>query len=420
MMHSTAFPQAGAETRYTALAGVIAVAAPVLVAAQPLLPDAIQPLVIFGRLVVAPLVILILLRRAFHWPTLLLILELILLTGYVSIEERGNHFALVALSLLGSIVGFRFGTELVKQRYAQSVWHYLILGVTIVNLVTITIYASALLELIDIQPLLEVTQRDEAFGISRFSLGNAIEMPYVLTALLYAGVRSADPDRSYLPVTIVNLVTALLSESRIVVVVAALIVARQLIRSRLPTQLATVVLLLSLATWGWIFVEPTISSLLLRYGGEDFGSRKDREFLLSLVLGNIGPLSLIVGGGLTSSAQLMYETTGVYRSVESVALQLLFEVGVLGVALIAATLLAGRDLHQRVGLRPSVIAWLLWIQLLLFLPIFTLMPFAAFALGAVSLSGRANGPYLGSVRAQVSSPSGFVLSGTRSPRRKGP
>lgn len=372
-----------------------ALAVPALAIFQPLLPSAVENSVLYLRLIGAPVLVAVLLRRSLYVPALALLAALILLTGYRGLTEQPRDFALVNVSLFGSLIAFRLGAFAASTlRDLSRIWRSLIIGVSLVNAATLLIYALALQGVIDLEVLLTLTQKEVDLGLSRFSLGNAIEVPFIVTALLYAGIRCGPANRTHLVAATLNMATAVVSESRIVFVIAALILLRELARGSWRTLLVLAVVLVIggvlVGDAGSELVSPIADSLSARFAGEDYGSGDDRAWLVGFVLSSIEPLQLLFGGGVTAGARLLLETTGQYRTVESALLQALFEVGVIGIGLmLAAMLFDARGRMTRLN-RPSLALALLWIQALFFLPVTHLLPLAAFAIGALTAAPHGN------------------------------
>jgi hypothetical protein len=132
-------------------------------------------------------------------------------------------------------------------------------------------------------------------------------------------------------------------------------------------------------------VQAFADSIIARLGGNDAGSTDDRRILVSHLLSAISPLQLLVGDGLTAGAEFLFRSTGEYRSVEAMALQLPFELGLLGTLLVVTALLGHAGYAPPNWRRPSAITAIMWIQCLFFLPINNLMPVTALALGALSV-----------------------------------
>lgn len=377
-------PVGSSEHRLLRLAARVA---PTLVVLQPLIGGTFASLILFARMLLLPIGLAALLRRANHGPTLLLLLSLVVATGYEGIAFRSQDYFIVFTAIFGSIVLYRAGVIVASRDGGQANWEALVHGISLLNMVTLGVLGAATIGLIDLAALFEPLQRDLDFGLARFSLGNPIEVPFVASAVLYAALRHAPADRNHLGAALLNLTTAVISESRIVVLIALLIFAEQWMRSRPGAKLVSTAALVGLMAWSGDLLMPLVESITARFAGQDFGSGEDRAFLINAVLHGLDPLTLWAGNGLTSGAELIRQVAGTYRTVESALLQMVYEVGVVGLALAAAALRLGLPPHRPASPWTHPVTLLLWVQLLLFLPVSNLMPMAAFALGALAVAG---------------------------------
>jgi len=385
-------PAANAPARdWPGPAALVSFAAPFLLVFQPLLPLPLEWLTIYGRLILAPLLVALLLPRTQTWPALLALVALVVSTGYEAVMMRGNDFAILFCSLVGSVVLFRFGAWAAPRRDWSSVWRALVIGVSLANALTLLTYLAVVEEYIDVVALLEALNKVDPseHGIARFSLGNAIQTPFMLSALLYAGIVSGgQSDRGHLWAATLNLATAVMSQSRLVIVISLLLFGREFIRSGGVARALTAAALVAVLAYSWDPVQAMFESIGSRFGGEDFGSTDDRLFLFQHVVSGLTPLQILVGDGLTAGAEYMRRTRGEYRTVEAVILQLPFEVGVVGILVIAAGAFVRQGSAIPPWRRPTLITLLMWIQCLVFLPIFNLSPVIAVALGALSVKSH--------------------------------
>lgn len=367
-----------------------AVMAPLLFVLQPLVHPLLANVSIYGRLLLGPLLVALLLPRLQVWSGLLLLTALLLATGLAPIAERLNEFGVLACSLLGTVVMFRFGAWLGPRPNSQQIWRAFVVGVTLANLVSMAIYAALLGGYLDPVAFLESINKDDPReqGLNRFSLGNAIEMPFMLTALLYAGVVHGRRPTGHAFPAALNLVAAVISQSRIVILMALLLLLRELLRSRPSTWLAILALGTSLIAASWEKVSALGESILLRLSGEDFGSTDDRAFLFGHVIAAIDPRHLLFGDGLTSAASLLERSIGEYRTVEAIVLQLPYEIGLIGVAVMLICGFSSNFSHRARMRAVTPIGLLAWIQFLAFLPVTTMSPVLGFALGAITLGLR--------------------------------
>jgi hypothetical protein len=362
----------------------VVLAAPVTLVLQPFVPGLIQAGFLVARFILLPLALLVFRPREMDWLSFIALGMLVLATGFPGMAERTRFFWLGAGSLLGSVILFRAGLAVASDRRWDRIWVALANGVTVVNIMTLLALAGAIMGLFDPKTLLQLVQHDAVMGLDRFALGNAIEIPYVMCALLYAAIRCAPRGRTFPLAALLNLITAIISQSRLVVLMALLIFLGQWGgASRRWRWTYAVCLLVAL----YLFrdaVTTGLEPLLRRFGGQDYGSKEDRGFLVRTVFAGSGPFSLILGSGLTSSALLIQKVTGVYRTVENLVAEMLYELGFCGLLLIPTAMFRGgrKTCLRMPGFRPVV--WLIVIEQLFFMPIFYTMPLVFFAMGVLS------------------------------------
>lgn len=361
---------------------------PALFILQPLLGPVFAKSVMLFRVVGLPLAVVLFRPRTLHWPTLMAFTFLVLLTGYLGIVDHPNDFFQLTIDLFSCIALFRFGIEAAGTPQFQRAWAALVHGVTLINLITLATLAAALLNLVDIVRIYSFFNRDMIIGLDRFSLGNAIEVPFTLTALLYAGMRCASRKQTFLLAAFINLVTAAISQSRLVVLIGLGIFIEEYFRCGGKARILSLVALVASLAYYWKFTSPVLDSILERFGGNDYGSAQDRHYYLNVVMGHLAPRTLLIGEGLTSSSILLEKLTGTFHTVEAVLLQLIYELGIPGTTLLGVCLVAGFPSSVRLsrGIRPIV--WLLWGELLLLVPMFSLVPLITFSLGALAIDIR--------------------------------
>jgi hypothetical protein len=393
---SAPYPVGGAddERRLRRVAIALATLAPLLFVLQPLAPPWIANISIYGRLLLGPLLVALLLPRLQVWPGLLLLSALLLATGLAPITERLNEFGVLSCSLLGTVVMFRFGAWLGPHPHSQQFWRALVVGVTLANLISMAIFGALLGGHLDPIAFLESINKDDPReqGLNRFSLGNAIEMPFMLTALLYAGVVHSRRSTGYAFPATLNLVAAVVSQSRLVILMALLVLLRELIRSRPSTRFTVLACSAALVAAGWEQVGALGESILLRLSGEDYGSTDDRTFLFGHVISAIEPRHLFFGDGLTSAASLLDRTIREYRTVEAVLLQLPYEIGLVGAGIVVICCFSSNFRHRARLNTITPIGIVAWLQFLAFLPVTTMSPIVGFALGAITLGLRPIAP----------------------------
>ena len=358
---------------------------PVTAIMQSFLPESIKFVVLYSRMLLLPVLVLLFQREEIHWTSFLALVLFSLANGFSAMMTRPQLFALDFISLFGGILLFRAGRALGGDSRFSAGWEALVWGVAAVNALTLLIFAGIYYGYLPMEPIFFLLQKDTYFGLDRFTLGNAIEVPFVMTALLYAGTRSATKGRIHFLHVILNLVTAIMSQSRVVMLAALFVFLEQWVNcSRRHKAISLAAILVGLVVV-WENVFDTFYSIVSRFGGRDYGSTEDRAIMLRMVLQEIEVPGLILGKGLTGGAALIQQRTGMYRTVESVVVALLFELGLVGCGLLLVTLVAGKRRLSwfEPGIHPAT--WLLWAELLLFMPIFPLMPLVMFALGALAV-----------------------------------
>ena len=352
---------------------------------QSFLPGALKEIVLYSRMLVLPGLVILYQREEVHWASFLALVLFSLVNGFPALMARPQQFTLDAISLFGGVLLFRSGRALSGARKFIAGWEALIWGVTAVNLVTLVIYMAIDHGYLPMEPIFFLLQKDIQFGLDRFSLGNAIEVPFVMTALLYAATRSAKERRIHVLPVLLNLVTAIMSQSRVVLLAALFVFLDQWVKASRRLKAFSFIAILGVLALSWEKILDTLLSVVDRFGGNDYGSGEDRAILIRMVMQGVQVVGLFLGKGLTGGAALLEQNTGTYRTVESALVALLFELGLVGCGLLLVTLVVGRRRLALFspGVRPAV--WLLWVELLLFMPIFPLFPLVMFALGALAV-----------------------------------
>jgi len=356
---------------------------PFLIGMQPFFPKGLQSLLINFRLVILPIFLIVRFYREFNIVLLVLLILYLFFLRMFTIPSNENDFILVLLSLLSSITFFKFGHYVGKKSKINEVYIFLVHGITCFNLCTLLIYYSITVGAIDVITFFELTQKELSEGVFRFSIGNPIELPLTICSLFYASLLLLPNRKPQLFSSSLNLILTFISQSRIVVVIALLIFVVEFWQSSRSRKL----LVLSLIFVFILYVHDDalliLESFVQRLSGEDLGSMDDRSFLYDIAFQYLNIINLIIGSGLTSSSMLLHDLTGSYRTIESVFLQFLFELGIIGTGLLFLTFFLGKKSIAIPSFR-NIIIILFWIQILFFSSIYTLMPFAFFLFGITS------------------------------------
>lgn len=357
---------------------------PLIVALLPqAMGDLLKPLLLWGFGVLLPLWILLTLPRSVHIPSVGALLALVLVTSYHELINNFKDFALVFLALVTSVPFYRAGVLTALRRGDGERWGMLVHSTSVINLTTLALMAAASTGRIDMITLLNQLSKEVMFGLNRFSLGNPIEVPLLVCSFLYAGLRHAPTGRVYLVAATLNLITTAISESRVLLIVAIFIFAQQWWRSPNWLRITCLIAAAMILRASWHLVEPVLVSIGERYSGNDRGSTYDRAWIASMILDQITPLSLIFGNGLNSASEFMLSVRGQYRTVESVLLQLQYEIGVLGLLFIVSAMHINLGIIKEKVSSLKVTTIIIWIQIFFFIPVNAMMPMISFALGAL-------------------------------------
>ncbi|HAQ17685.1 MAG TPA: hypothetical protein DCR40_00440 [Prolixibacteraceae bacterium] len=363
----------------TVLIAIILIAIPGLIGYQPFLPKLVQTILIYSRLLLFGLYILFFLRNELNFKLLLLFLFYISILFAINPPSDLNYYGLVFLSVFSSLLYFKLGTHLINSDANHSYFKYLIFGINIFNISTLLVYYLLGTGYINATNFFEIAGKDN-IELFRFSIGNPIEIPLLITALLYASIKLLPSTKNHMFSLSLNLIVTILSQSRIMVIVTVLMFLRELFRSQLKYKVQAVIIILACLPFLIYQFGDIVLSLFDRLSGNDAGSINGRRMLLQIFLDHINVLNLSFGNGLTSTLDLIKKQIGVYRTIESVLIQLIYELGILGTFLFVGNLFISKKKIHLPDIFDFVIL-LMYAQMFLFLPIFTLMPFSFFIFG---------------------------------------
>jgi len=357
---------------------------PFLIGFQPFLPRILELIVILLKLILIPLYIFFSTKNKYKniW-FLLNLLIIIISTVFVKVYDI-NDFKLYVLSILVSILYFNWGSLIAKtQKGEKYIW--LFYGVIFFNLCSLLIYFLISIGVINIFTLYSKINREDDIDLFRFALGNAIELPFTISCLLFiALVLMGNTKRNLIFATALNLLMALISQSRVVVLIALFLFISEFSKLRLLDKIkfSAFTILLGIIFFATQFSE-IINSLSERIAGNDSGSQNERIFLLNSFKNNFSSYKIFFGNGPTESSYLVKKITGGYRSIESVFLQLSFDFGLVGLFLFFAPILILNTKYLFHG-KYQIALLLVFIQILFFLPVYTSMITVFFLFGVCS------------------------------------
>lgn len=333
---------------------------------------------------VVPAFLISIYYRAFDLISILIFISyLCLLTIFTKVELDTNFFV-IASSLIGSIILFRTGQWVSNLPKKDGRWRSLIFSASTLNVLTIAILTMATFGLIDQFQLLAILNKEEMFGLDRFALGNPIEVPLLVNALLYAGLRNAEYRNSMYFFAVLNIAVSAISGSRIIFLISIMIFFECMRLSSISKKVAVAVIVFGL---GLAFIDiwmPYFSAIVARFTGLDDGSASDRTMIYRLLANEITTKTLFFGGGIANSYSFLERTIGEYRSVEGVLPELILDIGIFGIFLLLYVMFSKLRISFRKIIKStfSLTTVLFLVQIMFFLPINTLTPLVMFCIGA--------------------------------------
>lgn len=363
---------------------------PSLIGLQPFFPKLVQGLLLYGRVIIAPIIILLMLQQSVNYLILGAYLVYISIITLINFPSDINDGFIVYFSLFASIAFHKYGQYISNKAISIKPLTALANGTALVNVITIVVYYLLGFGYIDLEWFLTITGKGFLEPLFRFSLGNAIELPLAITCLLYISILLLRKRRNLLYVTGINLFAAILCQSRLIVFIALLIFLVEFWRSDIRKKMVIITIVIActpilVSEFGFI-----VESFFNRLAGDDMGSKDDRSFLFELVFSHSNPMSVFTGNGITSSSELVKEVTGVYRTVESIFLQMFYELGIIGGILFLGTLYIKKNTVVIPRIPNVLPVLLIYVQVYFFISIYTLLPIIFLLFGISETMYRKN------------------------------
>jgi hypothetical protein len=288
------------------------------------------------------------------------------------------------LSLLAVLPLFKAGMMLRGMPEGTPVFRSILLGGLVLNAMTMALVVNALGGGSAAAFVMETVLRDLSEPVFRFAIGNPIEVPALITLATIAGVFALRSERApYVSVALaLNLAAAIAAQSRIVLVMSGLIFLRTLPRFGWPARVAFVALLIGALVSQGEVLATTRESISARFAGSDFGSTDDRFRIVGVLMEQCNSACLMFGNGISSSMDAMQNAGLGRRTMENVALQLVYEIGALGIVLLG-TMLVRSMLQVKRRFRLSLELLVIVVQTIVALPVTAFAPYFAFSAGAV-------------------------------------
>ncbi len=370
------------KVKYKIILSVFLFVLPLMIGFQTFLPKGLQVSFIYMRMLVLPLLFFVLLYKNINLYVIFLFILYAFFVSFIEPPDDSRYFFLVFLSLVASIFYFKMGRYAIDYYDGLMSVKYLAYGVNLFNFLTIVLYFLLADGYIDKGLFFEMARKN-SLNMFRFSVGNPIEIPFVMSSLLLSSMILLRDKMILLQSSFLNLCVTVISESRLLVIIAVLMFLYQFIKSRPKDIIITFffvvcVYILMGQEYGYM-----LSSYFDRLSLKTDYSVYLRESFFWIVFQDMRLIDLIGGSGLTSSLDLVKGFLGYSATVESVSLQLIYEVGVIGLVLFFVSVYIDKKKYSIFG--PAyLIVILYYVQMFVLLPIFTLMPFCFFLFGVAT------------------------------------
>tara|TARA_Y100001970_G_scaffold246015_1_gene313525 strand:- start:7341 stop:8549 length:1209 start_codon:yes stop_codon:yes gene_type:complete len=318
---------------------------PTVTVLTPLLPQSlsfIAPLYLF---IVVPLFFLYFTEKPINYFYLLILVFVLFLQSLGTLSDNfDNAFRGIVLVIL-SVIFFSIGLKSFRSNKHIDIWKGIHSGILIVNVISFSLFLGIIFDFFDPYEIYENFGRENEVGLFeigwRFALGNAIQVPFILASLLSASslfLMNKGINIAIFPL-LLNLVNALISQSRVVILISLLLFLLVAFKKKNFYLLAFLLVTILFSTFIYwdILNELFFSSLFQRFSGDDYGSVNDRLKIFELFWYNTDWLTLLFGSGASNSSFFMsYELSFtptvdayVYRSPESMFIQLIYEHGLI-------------------------------------------------------------------------------------------
>ena len=296
------------------------------------------------------------------------------------------------LNIISSICYYIFASSYILNK-KYSLLKFLRRGIDLFNFSTLVVYLFTVLNLVD---LISFFRDDTWFSTGysniydRFSFGNPIETPFMISMLLFI-VMLSNPKKPILFSAMLNLSAAIISGSRLITVIALLIFLHELLKTGFKYKLSLTLLVICFSyfysdIFNLIFGVELFSDRIS--GFEESKSAIERVLILSIFLDAFSRFEIyqiLFGNGFNYSYELLSQYFGIERTAESLVIQLITDVGFTGLFLTLYNVIKNSFNYNFLSIQGLLILFL-YIQLLFFLPVFTFMQVAFLLLGFIKIN----------------------------------
>jgi hypothetical protein len=356
---------------------------PLMIGFQPYTPRFLEVVIIGLRLIIGPLLIIFYLRSNSNFNWIIILIAYLVISSLIFLPPVFDDFKLMFLNTTASVAFFMLGRQILNSDESRYKFRYLAYGVNLFNIISLIVYLLVAIDILNIRAVYSLINRPLDVDLSRFALGNAIELPFGMTCFLFSAIVISDRKEPFIFSTTLNLTLALISQSRVVIIIALLLFFYEFMKCNWKTKTIFIFLFLCMIPFVIDTFQPILNSIIARLKGNDFNSGHIRLYYLLTVLKHFDLGGLFLGHGVTSSSVLMKEILGQYKSVESVLLQLIYDIGLIGFLVLFLPVFF-YDFNYLVKGQYRLALIFVYIQLLLFLPVNGYMPFTFFLFGVCS------------------------------------
>jgi hypothetical protein len=310
---------------------VIGILLPTCVVLSPLFPFLIKESAIFLWMIAFPLAVFCIKDRS-RLLFMLVAVWILVVQSYGVAWEHPQKLLYILISLMTMLyVSFSRCRLDSDEIHKMSVG--LGFGAFFINVITLVAMYQISLGVIDISDLAEIFGFPDEYGLFRFSLGNAIHVPFLMSICTIMGTRYLRSQWLIFLFLSLNLITASIAQSRGVLLIS--LVHLFFLYPKMNSFFKIFIPSVCVFAFVYFFEEISIvtDSLMARFSGDDYGSADTRTLMLNLVLEAFDGRIAIFGGGLLSSQELFFAATGRFDSVEAALVEISYELGILTAAM---------------------------------------------------------------------------------------
>ena len=332
---------------------------------QPFFLDEIQSILIFYKLIGVSILAVVIAVKKIEFTRKLLIILLyftmhILYSIFFSDTEAIYRVFLVLSSIILPFTVTQNSTLQVN-KFANAV----ITTTIIYNCLSLFLFVCILYNVLTVDYVYELVGRKDDL-LFRYCLGNPIEIPLVTTAVMMLVFTKRDyPGRLFW--ILLNLILVVISQSRILVLINILMFISLFVRNYGLIRFGVVIVI----CYPFLQENELLNSVFERFNGNDYGSGDDRLVIYKVFYDRFSQIGLghIWGYGALSSIYIHPEFS--VKSLESTALEYLYEFGFIGL-LVASIGVGAKSFLIRYG--DFVILMLLLLQVFFFINFYSSIP----------------------------------------------